>query len=77
LPLHIPVVRGAYRMPEIISSGLGSHGKQDPLAFVYVDFDMTRDDPTFTAHVIDGRDRETVTRMVAASDLKLAGGEDE
>jgi alkaline phosphatase D len=77
LPLHNPEVRGAYRMPEIISSGLGSHGKHDPLAFVYVDFDMTRDDPTFTAHVIDGRDRETVTRMVAASDLKLAGGEDE
>jgi len=71
LPLHWPEVEGAYLMPEITSSGLGSHGEHDPLGFVVVDFDMTASDPTMTARVIDGDDRETLKRLVRASELRL------
>ena len=71
LPLHQPEVAGAYPMPEIISSGLGSHGNYDPLGFVVVDFDLTGDEATFTARVIDGHNREALTRQVWASDLKV------
>jgi hypothetical protein len=71
LQLHHIGVKDAYLMPEIISSGLGSHGKDDMLGFVYVDFDMTLKNPTLTAHVIDGKNRETATRTVYANDLTL------
>jgi alkaline phosphatase D len=71
LQLHHIGVKDAYLMPEIISSGLGSHGKDDMLGFVYVDFDMTLENPTLTAHVIDGKNREAATRTVYANDLTL------
>ena len=73
LRLHGPEVDGAYWMPEIISSGLGSHGKHDPMGFVTVDFDTTRDDPLMTARVIDGTGLETATRRIRASDLAVRG----
>jgi hypothetical protein len=76
LQLHYPEVDGAYFMPEITSSGLGSHGKNDPLAFVVVDFDTTAEDPTFTAKVIDGEDRVTMTRMVRASQLRVGAADE-
>jgi alkaline phosphatase D len=71
LQLHHIGVKDAYLMPEIISSGLGSHGKDDMLGFVYVDFDMTLENPTLSAHVIDGKNREVATRVVYAGDLML------
>jgi alkaline phosphatase D len=77
LPLHYPEVEGSYFMPEITSSGLGSHGKHDALGFVVVDFDMTAENPSFTARVIDGKNRETLVRTVWASDLKVGAGDEE
>jgi alkaline phosphatase D len=71
LPLHWPEVAGGYLMPEIISSGLGSHGKYDPLGFVIADFDLTVEDPLMTARVIDGEGVETVLRRVRASELQV------
>ncbi len=71
LPLHWPEVEGGYLMPEIISSGLGSHGEHDTMGFVYVDFDTTAADPTMTAHVVDGEGREPVIRQVRASELQV------
>jgi alkaline phosphatase D len=76
LPLHFPEVDGAYFMPEITSSGLGSHGENDAMAFVVVDFDTTVKDPTFTARVIDGEERETLRRTVRASDLRVGSGDE-
>jgi hypothetical protein len=76
LPLHYPEVDGAYFMPEITSSGLGSHGENDAMAFVVVDFDTTANDPTFTARVIDGEERETLRRTVRASDLRVGAGDE-
>jgi alkaline phosphatase D len=69
LQMNRPEVGGAYFMPEIISSGLGSHGEHDPMGFVVADFDLTREDPVMTAHVIDGTGTETNMRRVRASDL--------
>jgi alkaline phosphatase D len=65
-----PEVLGGYFFPEIISSGLGSHGKYDPMSFAIVDFDTTLDDPRFTARIIDGTGAEVLTRLVRASDLR-------
>jgi alkaline phosphatase D len=76
LPLHYPEVEGAYFMPEITSSGLGSHGKNDPMAFVVVDFDTTATDPTMLAKVIDGEERVTNTRLVRASQLRVGGADE-
>jgi alkaline phosphatase D len=76
LPLHWPEVKGGYPMPEIISSGLGSHGKYDPLGFVIADFDLTVEDPLMTARVIDGEGVETVIRRVRASELQVRRGDD-
>jgi alkaline phosphatase D len=77
LPLHYPEVDGAYFMPEITSSGLGSHGKNDPMAFVVVDFDTTAQDPTMNARVIDGEERVTNTRLVRASQLRVGAAEED
>ena len=77
LPLHWPEVEGGYPMPEITSSGLGSHGEHDALGFVYVDFDTTAADPTMTAHVVDGEDREPLIRQVRASELQVLEVKDE
>jgi alkaline phosphatase D len=71
LPVHQPEVEHGYPLYEIVSSGLGSHGKYDPLAFVTVDFDTTAADPLMTARVIDGTGLETAVRRVRASDLKV------
>jgi len=71
LPLHQPEIRGAYPMPELMSSGLGSHDKYDPMGFVVVDFDLTLDDPVMTAHVIDGTGMETNMRRVRAGELRV------
>ena len=60
-----------YPLYEIVSSGLGSHGKYDPLAFVTVDFDTTAADPVMTARVIDGTGLETCLRRVRVSDLQV------
>ncbi|MEX2170697.1 MAG: alkaline phosphatase D family protein [Pirellulales bacterium] len=68
--LHPPEVLGGYLFPEIISSGLGSHGKHDPMSFAIVDFDMTAAEPTMTARIIDGTGAEVLTRLVRASDLQ-------
>jgi alkaline phosphatase D len=78
LPLHYPEeeIEGAYFMPEITSSGLGSHGKNDAMAFVVVDFDTLAENPTFTARVIDGEDRVTMTRTVRASQLKVGAADE-
>lgn len=69
LQLHPPEVGSAYFMPELISSGLGSHGKYDPMGFVVADFDLTLADPLMTARVIDGTGTETLLRRVRASEL--------
>lgn len=71
LQMHPPEVKGAYPMPEVISSGLGSHGKFDPMGFATIEFDTTLADPLMTARVIDGTGLETVKRQVRASDLRL------
>ena len=71
LQWHPPEVDRAYYMPEIISSGLGSHGKYDRMGFVVTDFDLTQKDPVMIAHVIDGTGTETVMRRVAASELQV------
>jgi alkaline phosphatase D len=76
LPLHQPEVPRAYPMPEIISSGLGSHGEYDPMGFVVADFDLRLDDPVMTARVIDGTGLETNMRRVRASDLRVRKEED-
>jgi alkaline phosphatase D len=70
LPLHWPEFEGAYPMPEIISSGIGSHGDDDMLGFVVADFDLTLADPMLTARVIDGDGVETLVRRVRASELR-------
>ena len=69
LQMHHPEVGGAYMMPEVISSGLGSHGEDDPMGFATIEFDTTLVDPMMTARVIDGTGLETVKRQVRASDL--------
>lgn len=71
LQIHAPEVGGAYLMPEVISSGLGSHGKHDPMGFATIEFDTTLPDPMMTARVIDGTGLETVRRLVRASDLQV------
>ncbi|HEX6962078.1 MAG TPA: alkaline phosphatase D family protein, partial [Lacipirellula sp.] len=71
LPLHGPEVGSAYPMPELISSGLGSHGEHDPMGFVVADFDLTKSDPVLKARVIDGTGTETMTRLVRASELRV------
>jgi alkaline phosphatase D len=77
LQMHHPEVGGAYMMPEVISSGLGSHGEDDPMGFATIEFDTTLADPMMTARVIDGTGLETVKRQVRASDLvvRAPGGE--
>jgi alkaline phosphatase D len=71
LPMHQPEFEHGYPLYEIVSSGLGSHGKYDPLAFVTVDFDTTAADPMMTARVIDGTGLETCVRRVRASELRV------
>jgi alkaline phosphatase D len=71
LQMHQPEVGGAYPMPEVISSGLGSHGEHDPMGFATIEFDLTQKDPLMIARVIDGTGLETVTRKVRASDLHV------
>ena len=68
---HPPEVGRAYFMPEIISSGLGSHGKYDRMGFAVTDFDLTQADPVMTARVFDGTGTETVMRRVLASELQV------
>ncbi len=41
LQMHQPEVGGAYPFPEVISSGLGSHGEHDPMGFATIEFDTT------------------------------------
>lgn len=71
LQMHPPEVGGAYPMPEVISSGLGSHGEFDPMGFATIEFDTTLADPLMTARVIDGTGLESVKRQVRTSDLRL------
>jgi alkaline phosphatase D len=71
LQIHRPEVGSAYFMPEIISSGLGSHGDDDPMGFVIADFDLTKTDPVMKARVIDGTGTETISRLVRASELHV------
>ena len=71
LQMHQPEVGGAYPFPEVISSGLGSHGEHDPMGFATIEFDTTLADPMMTARVIDGTGLETVKRQVRASDLHV------
>jgi alkaline phosphatase D len=71
LQMHPPEIEGAYPMPEVISSGLGSHGKYDPMGFATIEFDTTQSDPLMTARVIDGTGLETVKRQVRASTLQV------
>jgi len=68
---HPPEVGRAYFMPEIISSGLGSHGRYDRMGFAVADFDLTQADPVMTARVFDGTGTETVMRRVLASELQV------
>lgn len=71
LPVHAPEVDHGYPLYEIVSSGLGSHGKKDTHSFVVADFDTTAADPLLTMRVIDGTGLETQLRRVRASELRV------
>jgi len=71
LPVHAPEAKHGYPLYEMVSSGLGSHGKKDTHSFVLADFDTTVADPLLTMRVIDGTGLETQLRRVRASELRV------